>query len=59
MKYDYHQPPWMTKEVNRLLRESTRLTRHYCKNSQKIEEYEKVLKKAEDCTREIFKTKND
>ena len=41
MKYDYHQPPWMTKEVNRLLRERTRLTRHYCENSQKLKNMKK------------------
>ena len=32
---------------------------HYYKNDQKIEDYEKALKKTENCTKEIVKAKTD
>ena len=37
----------MTKNVKKHLKERTRLTMHYYKNDQKIEDYEKALKKTE------------
>lgn len=43
----YRQPPWTNKVIHKLLKETTRLTRHYFKNGQNIEGHKKVLKGAE------------
>lgn len=49
----------MTKNVKMHLKERTRLTMHYYKNDQKIEDNKKALKKTENCTKEIVKAKTD
>ena len=43
IKCDYRQPPWMTNNIKRSSKESSKLTKCYYKNSQKKKDYEKLL----------------
>ena len=56
---DYRQPLWMTNSIKRSLKESFKLTKCYYKNGQKKSDYEKLLEKSSDCTKQILEAKNN
>ena len=58
-KCDYRQPPWMTNSIKKSLKERSKLTKCYYKNGQKKSDYEKLLEKSSDCTKEILEAKNN
>ena len=49
----------MTNNIKRSLKERSKLTKCYYKNRQKKRDYEKLLEKSSDCTKEILKAKNN
>ena len=56
---DYRQPLWMTNSIKRSLKESFKLTKCYYKSGQKKSDYEKLLEKSSDCTKQILEAKNN
>ena len=48
----------MNDSIKRSLKEHSKLTSCYYKNSQKKSHYAKLLEKSSDCIKEILKTKN-
>ena len=48
----------MTNNIKRSLKERSKLTKCYYKNSQKKNDYEKLIEKSSDCTKEILEAKN-
>ena len=59
IKCDYRQPPWMTDDIKKSLKERSKLTKTYYKNGQLKTDYDKVLEKSADCTKKITQAKND
>ena len=59
LKCDYRQPSWMTNSIKRSLKERSKLTKCYYKNDQKKSDYEKLLEKSSDCTKEILEAKSN
>ena len=59
IKCDYRQPPWMTDDIKKSLKERSKLTKTYYKNGQQKIDYDKVLEKSADCTKKITQAKND
>ena len=59
IKCNYRQPPWITNNTKRSLKERSKLTRCYYKNGQRKSDYEKLLEKFSDCTKEILEAKNN
>ena len=58
IKCDYRQPPWMTDDIKKSLKERSKLTKTYYKNGQqKIDD--KVSEKSADCMKNITQAKND
>ena len=55
----YRQLLWMTNSIKRSLKESFKLTKCYYKNGQKKSDYEKLLEKSSDCTKQILEAKNN
>ena len=49
----------MTNNIKRSLKERSKLTKCYYKNGQKKSDYEKLLEKCSDCTKEILEAKNN
>ena len=49
----------MTNNIKRSLKERSKLTKCYYKNGQKKSDYEKLLEKSSDCTKEILEAKNN
>ena len=45
IKYDYHQPPWMTDSIRKSLKERSKLTKIFYKNGQRKTDREKYWKK--------------
>ena len=56
---DCRKPPWMINSIKRSLKERSKLIKCYYKNGQKKGDYEKLLEKSSDCTKEILKAKNN
>ena len=59
IKCGYRQPPWMTDNIKKSLKERSRLTKLFYKNGQGKTDREKVLEKATECTNEILETKKN
>ena len=57
IKCDYRQPPWMTDNIKKSLKQRSKLTKIYYKNGQKNSDHIKVLEKSEECTSLIFEAK--
>ena len=59
IKCDYCQPPWMTDNIKKSLKERSELTKIFYKNGQRKTDREKVLEKATECTNEILEAKKN
>ena len=59
IKCDYRQPPWMTDDIKKSLKERSKLTKTYYKNGQQKIDYDKVLEKSADYMKKITQAKND
>ena len=59
MKCNYRQPPWMTDNIKKSLKERYKLTKIFYKNGQRKTDREKVLEKATECTNEILEAKKN
>ena len=59
IKCGYRQLPWMTDSIKRSLKERSKLTKCYYKNGQKKRDFEKLLEKSSDYTKEILEAKNN
>ena len=59
IKFDYRQPPWMTDNIKRSLKERCKLINFFYKNGQKKTDHDKVLEKCAECTREILEAKKN
>ena len=59
IKCDYRQPPWMTDDIKKSLKERSKLRKIYYKDGQQKIDYDKVLEKSADCTKKITQAKND
>ena len=57
MKFDYRQPPWMTNKTNNFLKERSKLTKYFYRNSQRISHRDKVLEKSAEFTKDILEAK--
>ena len=53
------QSPWMTNNIKRSLKERSKLTKCYYKNGQKKSDYEKIIERSSDFTKEILEAKNN
>ena len=59
IKCDYRQPPWMTDNIKKSLKQRSKLTKIYYKNGQKNSDHIKVLEKSEECTSLISEAKKN
>ena len=53
------QTPWMTDKIKKPLKERCKLTKFVYKNGHRKIDHDKVLEKSEECTKQIFGTKNN
>ena len=58
IKCDYRQSPWMTGNI-KSLKERCKLTIIFYKNGQRKSDYDKVLEKSEECTKQILQAKKN
>ena len=56
---DYRQPPWVTDNIKKSLKERSRLTNVFYKNGQRKFDHDKVLEKSEECTKQILEAKKN
>ena len=54
IKCDYRQPPWMTDNIKKSLKERCKLTKLFYKNGLRKIDHDKVLQKSEECTKQIL-----
>ena len=59
IKCNYRQPPWMTDNIKKSLKQRSKLTKIFYKNGQKNSDYIKVLEKSEECTSLIAEAKKN
>ena len=59
IKCDYSQPPWITKNVKKPLKERSKLTKIFYKSGQRKTDREKVLEKATEYINEILEAKKN
>ena len=59
IKYDYRQPPSMTDNIKKSLKERWKLTNFFNKKSQRKTDPDKVLEKSEECTKQILEAKKN
>ena len=59
IKCDYRQPPWMTDDIKKSLKQRSKLTKYFYKNGQRNSDYIKVLQKSEECTNLISEAKKN
>ena len=59
IKCDYRQPPRMTDNIKKSLKQRSKLTKIFYKNGQKNSDYIKVLEKSEECTSLIAEAKKN
>ena len=59
IKCDYRQPPWMTDNIKKSLKERCKLTKFFYKNCQRKTDHDKVLEKSEECTKQILEAKKN
>ena len=59
IKCDYCQPPLMTDNIKKSLKEKSKLTKIFYENGQRKADCEKVLEKAVECTNEILEAKKN
>ena len=50
IKCNYGQPPWMTDNIKKSLKQRSKLTKIFYKNGQRNSDHTKVLEKSEECT---------
>ena len=58
-KCDYRQPPWMTNNIKKSLKERSKLTKKFYQNGQRKTDREKVLEKSTACANEILEAKKN
>ena len=58
-KCDYRQPPWMTDNIKKSLKERCKLTKFFYKNGQRKIDHDKVLEKSEECSKQILEAKKN
>ena len=56
---DYWQPPWMTNNIKKSLKERCKLTECFYINGQRKIDHDKVLEKSEECTKQILEAKKN
>ena len=59
IKCDYRQPPGMTDNIKKSLKERCKLTKFFYKNGQRKTDHDKVLEKFEECTKQILEAKKN
>ena len=59
IKCDYRQPPWMTGNIKKSLKERCKLTKFFRKSGQRKIDHDKVLEKSEECTKQILEAKKN
>ena len=59
IKCDYRQPPWMTDDIKKSLKQRSKLTKYFYKNGQRNSDHIKVLQKSEECTNLISEAKKN
>ena len=59
IKCDYRQPPWMTDNIKKSLKQRSKLTKIFYKHSQRNSVYIKVLEKSEECMSIISEAKKN
>ena len=59
IKCDYLQPPWMTDNIKKSLKERCKLTKFLYKNGQRKIDHDKVLEKSEEWTKQILEAKKN
>ena len=59
IKCDYRQPPWMTDDTKKSLKQRSNLTKCFYKNGQRNSDHIKVLQKSEECTNLISEAKKN
>ena len=59
IKCDYRQPPWMTDDIKKSLKQRSKLTKYFYKNGQRNSDHVKVLQKSEECTNLISEAKKN
>ena len=59
IKCDYRQPPWMTDNIKKSLKQRSKLTKIFYKNGQRNSDHIKVLEKSEECTSFISEAKKN
>ena len=59
IKCDYRQPPWMTNNIKKSLKERCKLTKFFYKNGRRKIDHDKVLEKSEECTKQILEAKKN
>ena len=59
IKCGYRQPPWMTDNIKKSLKERCKRTKVFYKNGQRKIDHDKVLEKSEECTKQILEAKKN
>ena len=59
IKCDYRQPPWMTDDIKKSLKQRSKLTKYFYKIGQSNIDHIKVLQKSEECTNLISEAKKN
>ena len=59
IKCGYCQPPWMTDNIKKSLKQRSKLTKIFYKNGQRNSDHIKVLEKSEECTSLISEAKKN
>ena len=57
IKCYYRQPPWMTENIKKPVKERCRLTNFFYKSSQRKIDHDQVSEKSEECTKQILEAK--
>ena len=59
IKCDYRQPPWMTDDIKKSLKQRSKFTKYFYKNGQRNSDHITVLQKSEECTNLISEAKKN
>ena len=59
IKCDYRQPPWMTDDIKKSLKQRSKLTKYFYENGQRNSDHVKVLQKSGECTNLISEVKKN
>ena len=59
IKCDYRQPPWMTDNIKKSLKQRSKFTKIFYKNGQRYSDHIKDLEKSEECTSLISEAKKN